>query len=149
MHVVDVMEETLRLAKRIGYCIRQEWLGGSGCGGCEIHGRKFLFLDLSLGPDEQLDLVLDTLKNDPDLLEADIPAKLRPLLSAASHAKRGAGPTVPGPTVSVSQNQFTPPSGTAPAENTPAQNTPNVPDAVELALRRFTADGLRQNRKTA
>ena len=133
MHVVDVMEETLRLAKRIGYRIRQEWLGGSGGGGCEIHGRKFLFLDLSLGPDEQLDLVLEALKSDPDLAAADIPAKLRPLLSPSSHAKHGSGPTV-----SVSQNKFTPPSGTA-----PAQSTPNVPGAAELALRRFTADGLR------
>ena len=129
MHVVDALEETLRLAKRIGYRIRQEWLGGSGGGGCEIHGRKFLFLDLSLGPDEQLDLILDTLRNDPDLLEADIPAKLRPLFSACKHAKHGSGPTVQGPTVSVSQNQFAPQ-----ADSAPAQNTPNVPSAVESAL---------------
>ena len=144
MHVVDVMAETLRLAKRTGYSIRQEWLGGSGGGGCEINGRKFLFLDLSLGPGEQLDLVLEALKSDPDLAAADIPAELRPLLSASSHRKHGAGPTV-----SVTQNKFTPPLGTAPAENTPAENTPAVPGAAERALRRFTADGLRQNRKTA
>ena len=149
MHVVDALEETLRLAKRIGYRIRQEWLGGSGGGGCEIHGRKCLFLDLSLGPGEQLDQVLDALQHDPDLAAAEIPAELRPLLLPSSQQKLGAGPVISGPTVLVSRNKFTPPSGATPAESTSAKNAPNVPSAAELALRHFTTDGLRQNRKTA
>ena len=88
MHTVDIMDEALCLAKRIGYRIRQEWLGGSGGGGCEIRGQKFLFLDLSLGPDDQLELVLDALKNDPDTLEAEVPATLTTLLRASTHKKQ-------------------------------------------------------------
>lgn len=80
MHVVDALEDSLCLAKQIGYRIRQEWLGGSGGGGCEIRGQKCLFLDLSLGPDDQLDQVLDTLKHDPALADAEIPPQLLPLL---------------------------------------------------------------------
>jgi len=65
MHTVDALQASLELAQRAGYEIRNEWLGGSGGGGCEINGRKLLFLDLALGPLEQLEIVLDTLRRDP------------------------------------------------------------------------------------
>jgi hypothetical protein len=65
MHTVDALQASLELAQRAGYEIRNEWLGGSGGGGCELNGRKLLFLDLALGPLEQLEIVLDTLRRDP------------------------------------------------------------------------------------
>jgi len=58
MHTVETLEQALDLAARLGYTVRQEWLAGSGGGGCELKGRKLFFLDLDLGPAEQLEQVL-------------------------------------------------------------------------------------------
>ena len=49
MHTVEALEQALDLAQRLGYEVRQEWLGGNGGGGCELNGQKVLFLDLALG----------------------------------------------------------------------------------------------------
>jgi hypothetical protein len=65
MHTVDALQTALRLAEQAGYQIRHDWLGGSGGGGCELKGRKLLLVDLALGPQEQLDIVLDALRRDP------------------------------------------------------------------------------------
>jgi hypothetical protein len=76
MHTVDALEAALALAKQAGYLVREEWLGGAGGGGCEIHGCKWIFLDLALGPEEQLDQVLDTLRHDPALSGVALPEPL-------------------------------------------------------------------------
>ena len=55
-------------------------LAGSGGGGCELKGRKLLFLDLDLGPDEQLEQVLDVLRREPDAVTLPMPQELRELL---------------------------------------------------------------------
>ncbi len=136
MHVVDALEDSLRLAKQIGYRIRQEWLGGSGGGGCEIRGQKCLFLDLSLGPDEQLDQVLDTLKHDPALAEAEVPSKLRPLLPNREQATHGASRTHP---TTLAPN----PSLAA------TESTSSSPGTAAAALRHFTTEGRREQRKSA
>ena len=65
MHTVEILAQALDLAVRLGYTIRQEWLAGGG-GGCELKGRKLLFLDLDLRPDEQLEQVLGVLRHEPD-----------------------------------------------------------------------------------
>ncbi len=65
MHTVALLHEALRVAEEAGYKVRQEWLGGAPGGGCEIRGRKWLFLNLDLGPAEQLEQAIDTLKRDP------------------------------------------------------------------------------------
>ena len=44
MHTVELLEYALDLADRLGYTVRQEWLGGLAGGGCELRGRKILFL---------------------------------------------------------------------------------------------------------
>jgi hypothetical protein len=80
MHTVETLEAALALARQIGYRVREEWLDGRGGGGCEIHGRKWIFLDLALAADEQLDQVLDTLRADPATAGAPMPDALRPLL---------------------------------------------------------------------
>ena len=56
MHTVEMLEHGLDLAARLGYQIRQEYLGGNGGGGCVLKGKKIFFLDLALDPAEQLDL---------------------------------------------------------------------------------------------
>ena len=80
MHTVEIAEQALDLAARLGYTIRQEWLAGSGGGGCELKGQKLFFLDLDLSPDEQLDLVLDTLRREPETAKYPMPHELRELL---------------------------------------------------------------------
>lgn len=61
MHTVELLDEALLVAKRLGYGVRHEWMGGTG-GACEIAGKPWLFVDLSLTTDEQLDLVIESLK---------------------------------------------------------------------------------------
>lgn len=55
MSKVERLEETLRSLRRLGYQVRQEWLGGEGSGACELRGRKLLFLDLAQSSDDQLE----------------------------------------------------------------------------------------------
>ncbi len=80
MHTVAVLEEALGLAQRMGYEVRTESLGGVGGGGCEIRGRKCLFLDLDLGPRDQLEQVLNTLCRERDAFLLPMPFPLRAAL---------------------------------------------------------------------
>jgi hypothetical protein len=80
MHTVEMLEQAVDLAMRLGYTVRQEWLAGSGGGGCELRGRKLFFLDLDLAPDEQLEQVLETLRREPDAVTLPMPHELRDLL---------------------------------------------------------------------
>ena len=86
MHTVEMLEQALDLAVRLGYTVRQEWLAGSGGGGCELKGRKLFFLDLDLGPDEQLEQVLETLRREPDAVTLPMPQELRELLKVRKSA---------------------------------------------------------------
>lgn len=80
MHTVELLEEAIHVAERAGYKIRQEWMGGCGCGACEIKGRKWIFLDLSLAPQDMLDVMVDALRSDPASLSLPMPYQLRDLL---------------------------------------------------------------------
>jgi len=86
MHTVELLEEAIALAERMGYRVRQEWLGGSGGGDCEIKGQKWIFLDLAVGPLEQLELVLDTLRRQPEVVSLPVPYPLRELLAVRKSA---------------------------------------------------------------
>jgi hypothetical protein len=86
MHTVEILEQALDLAARLGYSIRQEWLAGSGGGGCELKGRKLFFLDLDLGSGEQLEQVLDALRREPDAAALAMPQELRELLKVRKSA---------------------------------------------------------------
>ena len=80
MHTIGLIDEALALAHRAGYAVRQEWLAGSG-GGCEIGGRKWLFLDLALSPAERLEQILDVLRREPLAAELSPGHPLLPLLA--------------------------------------------------------------------
>lgn len=64
MHTVELLDEALKVAEQLGYLVRQEWLGGAGGGGCEIKGRRHLFIDLALSVPDQLHLALDVLERE-------------------------------------------------------------------------------------
>ena len=67
MHTVELLDEALGIAGCLGYQIRQEWLGGSGGGGCEIAGKKWIFVDLALNPTEQFDQVVEAIRSESDI----------------------------------------------------------------------------------
>ena len=80
MHTVELLGHALDLAVRLGYTVRQEWLAGSGGGGCELKGRKLLFLDLDLGPADQLEQTLGALRYERNAQNLPMPEELRGLL---------------------------------------------------------------------
>jgi hypothetical protein len=64
MHTVELLQEALETARRLGYEIRQDWLGGDGGGHCLVRGRRLLLLDVAQSPDEQLDVVIEALRGE-------------------------------------------------------------------------------------
>lgn len=59
---VAMLRARVAKAKQIGAQIRSEWLGGETGGACEIGGKRWIFLDLSLSVEEQLGQVEDALR---------------------------------------------------------------------------------------
>ena len=86
MHTVELIEEVVSLANRAGYRVRTEWLDGIGGGGCEINGRKVIFIDLALGPVDQLAQLVETLRGDPAIGSLPMPHQLRELLEVRKSA---------------------------------------------------------------
>ena len=64
MHTVAMLNEALDTARRLGYEVRQDWLGGDGGGHCLVRGRKWLLLDVAQSADEQLDIVAEALRGE-------------------------------------------------------------------------------------
>ncbi len=65
MHTVELLERAIALAEQRGFVVRQDWLAGSAAGACEFKGRRWLLIDLAQSPREQLDLVLEALRQFP------------------------------------------------------------------------------------
>ena len=86
MHTVELLEEALDLATKSGIKIRQDWFGGGAAGACELKGQKWIFVDLSLGPREQLDQVLGGLRNLEDSPKETMSLPLRSLLETRKAA---------------------------------------------------------------
>lgn len=85
MHTVEILGHCLDLARRLGYEVREDWLGGGG-GGCILRGKRILFLDLALGPADQLDQVLDTLRHDTEAPQLPMPDAVRELIAVRKSA---------------------------------------------------------------
>jgi hypothetical protein len=64
MHTVELLDEAMEAARRLGYEVRQDWLGGDGGGHCLVRGRKWLLLDVAQTADEQLDVVGEALRTE-------------------------------------------------------------------------------------
>jgi hypothetical protein len=69
MHAVEMLSESLVLARQLGYQIREDQLEGAGGGHCLIRGRKWLLLDITQSADEQLRDVLDAVRVDGPLAD--------------------------------------------------------------------------------
>ena len=90
MHTVELLDEALLLAEQLGFRVRQEWLGGSGGGPCEIKGQKWLFLDLATTASEQLEHVVAAIGGLPEGRGATISPPLRRLLIKSKPASKAA-----------------------------------------------------------
>ncbi|MCE9605932.1 MAG: hypothetical protein K8U03_13630 [Planctomycetia bacterium] len=86
MHTVELLEAALAAIKRLGYRVRAEHLDGGKGGLCEFNGRRWLFLDISQAPLEQLHQVLELLRADPKLATL----QLAPELNRLVYARRAA-----------------------------------------------------------
>jgi hypothetical protein len=64
MHTAAMLKEALDTARRLGYEVRQDWLGGNGGGHCIVRGRKWMLLDVAQSADEQLDVVAEALRDE-------------------------------------------------------------------------------------
>jgi hypothetical protein len=64
MHTVEMLREAVDTARRLGYEVRQDWLGGNGGGHCLVRGRKWLLLDVAQTADEQLEIVSEALRGE-------------------------------------------------------------------------------------
>lgn len=93
MHTVELREQALAVAERLGYRVREEWLGGSGGGHCEFAGRKWIFVDLALNATEQLEQIAEALRSDPAIDTVTLTRPLRMLLGI----RRPARPTMTAP----------------------------------------------------
>lgn len=81
MHTVELLEEAMQFAQSLGFAIRQDWLSGSG-GPCEIKGKRWLFVDLSLTHREQLDQVVAAIRMATESTTT-VPEHLQGLVRAA------------------------------------------------------------------
>jgi len=54
MHTVELLDEAVEVAERLGFKIHQDWLGGEGTSACWVKGRKWLMIDLAQSYDDQL-----------------------------------------------------------------------------------------------
>ncbi len=80
MRTVELLEQALDVAKEMGYRVRHEWLGGAGGGACEFGGRRWIFVDLALSAEEQLEQIAHVLRNDPSLPVTQLSPALRRLI---------------------------------------------------------------------
>jgi hypothetical protein len=81
MRTVEMLERALEVAHELGYGVRHEWLGGSGGGACEFSGRKWLFVDLALTAEEQLEQVCGALRGDSAIHVIKLDPALRRLVA--------------------------------------------------------------------
>lgn len=79
MHTVELLEEAIEVARRLGYHVRVEPLEGHA-GYCVVAGKKLLLVDLAAGPAERLDTVLDALREDAAIEPGDLSPTLQRLL---------------------------------------------------------------------
>ncbi len=64
MHTVDILDEAFRLAERVGFSVRRQWLADGLGGACRIGEQRVLFVNLSATIEEQLQQVIGALRRE-------------------------------------------------------------------------------------
>src|SRR5262245_28924543 len=91
MHTVEMLDAALALAKECGFLVRQDWLAGTPAGTCQFKGRRWLIVDMSQSPRDQLDAVLAALAELPQIPQASANPALQSLLRMRSAGIRRRG----------------------------------------------------------
>ena len=84
MHTVELLDEALDVARRLGFQVRQEWLSGNRGGACEIKGQKWIFIDLAESPWEQLQQICRVLAESSAAAAPIASPRLRSILMQAA-----------------------------------------------------------------
>lgn len=80
MNAAGLLAEAIELARKLDFQIREEFLEGAGGGHCEFAGKKWLLLDVTQSPREQLDDVADALRSEPTVERQSISPPLAGVL---------------------------------------------------------------------
>lgn len=83
MHAVELRNQAIKAARSVGIEVREDWFDGRGGGVCRLKGRAILLLDLAQTADEQLEVLLTALREEPQTEQLELPAELRAELAAA------------------------------------------------------------------
>ncbi|HEX3870005.1 MAG TPA: hypothetical protein VHV77_06195 [Pirellulales bacterium] len=74
-----MLEHAVDAARRLGFKVREDWLGGS-FGVCELRGNRWIFLDMAQSPTDRLQAVIDAIRTEPGLHRMTIVPQLSRLL---------------------------------------------------------------------
>lgn len=86
MHTAQLLAEATELARQLDYQIREEYLDGAGGGHCAFGGRKWLLLDVTQSPAEQLSDVADALRSETGLWRLPVSTSLARVLQVTKAA---------------------------------------------------------------
>ncbi len=86
MHTLELLEEALAVASRLGIKVRHDWLGERGGGVCELRGQKWIFLDTAQSPLEHFALVTGCLRAELAVARMEMSTELRRHLEARKSA---------------------------------------------------------------
>jgi hypothetical protein len=76
MHTAELLKEAVEAARKLGFDVRQDWLGGNGGGHCLVRGRKLILLDIAQSTEEQLTVVIEALRGEAGAARAVRSAEL-------------------------------------------------------------------------
>jgi hypothetical protein len=66
LNIVSQIDDLIQQARRAGFEIRYEYLGGRGGGVCEFGGKRWLFVDLALSTEESWEVLRQALSDAAD-----------------------------------------------------------------------------------
>lgn len=55
MNALEKLDQLIETARQFGYRVRYEYFGGTGGGFCQFNGNKWLFIDLALNTQDQVE----------------------------------------------------------------------------------------------
>ncbi len=84
MHAAALLAEALEQLRRCEYQIREEDLEGAGGGHCSFAGKKWLLLDITQSPQQQLEDAVDALRCEPVVRQRPMSAPLAALLGGGN-----------------------------------------------------------------
>ena len=76
MHHLELLEQALSVARKLGFLVREEYVGDIDGGSCVVRGQKMLFLDPQLSIPDRLVIVCEALAAEEQLDRSNLPDEL-------------------------------------------------------------------------